>query len=76
MSEQSREEFKKWYFETLSEDDRNSIRQRSAWIGWIASRQSMVVKLPELCDGENSCKCYYESQSIEDALDTAGVLYE
>ena len=76
MSEQMRKDFEEyWEGESdlleMSEDVKQVFFEC-----WQASRQSLVVKLPELCDGENSCKCYYESQSIEDALDTAGVLYE
>ena len=82
MSEQSRKEFEEWAKENLRCDlshngeHYNYADAYYAWEGWQASRQSLVVKLPELCDGENTCKCYYESQSIEDALDTAGVRYE
>lgn len=81
-----REEFSKhcqlWrYSEEVDENDFfvNATTQRAwdVWVtAWQASRQALVVELPELCDGENPCKCYYESDALDAALDAVGIAYK
>lgn len=79
-----REEFEVWFNEigsasvladTMKDDAGNYYfpETRLLWACWQASRQALVVRLPELCDGENPCKCYYESDSIEQSLLNAGI---
>lgn len=68
-----RDDFEEWFYKELSVA---GGVYHLAWQAWQAAIESVVIELPELCDGENSCKCYYESESIEQALDKAGIKYE
>jgi hypothetical protein len=68
-----REKFEEWFFANI---DANTFVEDLCWQAWCAAIESVVVELPELCDGENPCKCYYESESIENALDKAGIKYD
>jgi hypothetical protein len=45
------------------------------WNVWQTSRQSLVVKLPELYETPSNGKVYFPEE-ITDALDTVGVRYE
>jgi hypothetical protein len=46
---------------------------RSAWLGWQASRQALVVELPDW-DGHDRTQQYIEA--VIDELDRAGVAYK
>ena len=75
MSEQMRKEFEEyWEGESdlleLSEDVKQVFFEC-----WQASRQSLVVKLPELYETPSNGKVYFPEE-ITDALDTVGVRYE
>ena len=85
-----REEFSKhcqiWRCsEEVDENDffTNTTTQR-AWdvwaTAWQASRQALVVKLPEVFDAAKDDAAYYEyayrKDDVEKALDSAGVEYK
>ncbi len=81
MNEQMRVEFEAFakphtYSLKMIDGEYAAASTALLWQCWQASRQAMVVELPELCDGENSCRCYYESESVEKALEAAGVSYK
>lgn len=46
------------------------------WIGWQASRESLVIELPipkELCGPDGSYMEYFEPEQIERAIEAAGL---
>jgi hypothetical protein len=85
MSEQMKKEFEafaaRWRYD-LSENENgfyeNATTQRVfdsfAW-AWQASRQSLVVEMPELYETPSNGNVYFPEE-ITDALDVAGVKYE
>jgi hypothetical protein len=94
MSEQMRKEFEDWaekhgyLLKVIAQQDGLGTeiyangQTRSAWLGWQASRQSLVVKLPLKDNGKEFLSVEYcgntfvKEQSVIDALDAAGVSYE
>ena len=82
MTDKMREEFEAWY---INEGycDRRPTRHlegytapnvNDMWLAWQASRASLCVELP---DCEMDCvECHYHAESIEVALDDAGVNYK
>jgi hypothetical protein len=77
-----REEFEQWasrYHGTARMGVVGLIYSNEAvqhdWNVWQTSRQSLVVKLPELYETPSNGKVYFPEE-ITDALDTVGVRYE
>lgn len=60
--EKSWDEFEK--FTSKNEDKLKSIEKQVAWDIWVASRQALVVELPDLA---------YTKSEIESLLDKVGV---
>jgi hypothetical protein len=81
MSDKMKKEFEVWAMAKslplLKEDDDsfNNFKTIYAWQAWQASRQSLVVKLPELYETPSNGNVYFPEE-ITDALDAAGVKYE
>ena len=82
MTDKMREEFEAWYVND-GYGDRIPTRHlegyaapnvNDMWLSWQASRASLCVELP---DCEMDCvECHYNAESIEAALDDAGVNYK
>ena len=70
MSEQVRKEFNEWYSK-LPDDLKSDVCSYSAYKGWQASRQALVVELPRVTGD-----AVYDAQEVHDALDKAGVAYK
>ena len=70
MSEQVRKEFNEWYSK-LPDDLKSDVCSYSAYKGWQASRQALVVELPRVTGD-----AVYDAQEVHDALDKAGVSYK
>ena len=74
-----REEFERW-IDGLSYSELDDFCALSAWKAWQASRQALVVELPEVFDAAKDDAAYYEyayhKSDIEKALDSAGVEYK
>jgi hypothetical protein len=77
-----REEFEEWasrYHGTARMGVVGLIYSNEAvqhdWNVWQASRQSLVVKLPELYETPSNGNVYFPEE-ITDALDAAGARYE
>jgi hypothetical protein len=87
MSEQMREEFEEWAekrgytLKMIAQQDGLGTeiyangQTRSAWLGWQASRQALVVKLPSSIELYNS-PSNEVLEAVQDALDKAGVSYK
>ena len=75
-----REEFERWAksqtFNIARHGDSYDLPSTIyAWLAWQASRQSLVIKLPELYETPSNGNVYFPEE-ITDALDAAGVRYE
>jgi hypothetical protein len=68
------EEFEKWFKRQLDSEYCSQNIKSLMLECWQASRQSLVVKLPE-GDGDE-CGWVVSLVDVEDALDAAGVKYE
>ena len=87
-----REQFEEWAgkqrFNTERLNDCNSNECKwyanaatdMLWDAWQASRQALVVELPEVFDAAKDDAAYYEyayhKDDVEKALDSAGVEYK
>lgn len=82
-----RGQFEKWWA-SLDNETQIDNHKFSAWMGWLASRENIKVKLPKIRkleyngnDNMYDASVYlyeddfYEVQGVEDALDEAGVKY-
>ena len=74
MSEQMRKEFEEWYSK-LPDDLKSDVCSYSAYKGWQASRQALVVELPSSIELYNS-PSNEVLEAVQDALDKAGVAYK
>lgn len=63
-------------FERGSNDEYRSIRVNGAYWGWQASRESLVVKLPDPVDYPDGCGDVYEAidpDQLIEAIHSAGI---
>jgi hypothetical protein len=75
MSEQMRKEFEEWYSK-LPDDLKSDVCSYSAYKGWQASRQALVVELSKLPEASYSTAGTCYMSDVESALDKAGVSYK
>lgn len=82
MNDKQRAEFEKWLQEGYNKDWLVSCNGYAdptvdrMWLSWQAALSSVVVELPEMHDGSNPCRCYYDKDEVEQALTEAGIRYE
>ena len=74
MSEQMRKEFEEWYSK-LPDDLKSDVCSYSAYKGWQASRQALVVELPQH-EYKVSIGWYLPFDKTVEQLDKAGVAYK
>ena len=74
MSEQMRKEFEEWYSK-LPDDLKSDVCSYSAYKGWQASRQALVVELPQH-EYKVSIGWYLPFDKTVEQLDKAGVSYK
>ena len=65
-----REDFNNW-IDSLDFKQLDDLCEQSAWQAWQASRQALVVELPDSWDSNISISSY--SVRVHDALDNAGI---
>jgi Fe-S cluster biosynthesis and repair protein YggX len=88
MSDQVRKEFEEWAekrgytLKMIAQQDGLGTeiyangQTRSAWQGWQASRQALVVELSKLPEASYSTAGTCYMSDVESALDKAGVSYK